>query len=100
VFADRNANHFGGPRWDKNGRNWPGTADEALGWVKDGYERWCTNIAGLTDEELERPVGPTEGFPTAPMYGLVLHISRETIHHGAEVCLLRDLYRAWVRTSA
>ena len=23
----------------------------------------------------------------SPMYGLVLHINRETIHHGAEVCL-------------
>jgi hypothetical protein len=24
----------------------------------------------------------------------VLHINREVIHHGAEVALLRDLYRA------
>jgi hypothetical protein len=24
---------------------------------------------------------------------LVLHINRETIHHGAEIALLRDLYR-------
>jgi hypothetical protein len=23
----------------------------------------------------------------------VLHINRELIHHGAEVCLLRDLFR-------
>jgi hypothetical protein len=27
------------------------------------------------------------------MEGLVLHISKELIHHGAEICLLRDLYR-------
>ena len=26
------------------------------------------------------------------MADLVLHISRELIHHGAEICLLRDLY--------
>jgi hypothetical protein len=26
------------------------------------------------------------------MLGIVLHISREVIAHGAEVCLLRDLY--------
>jgi hypothetical protein len=25
---------------------------------------------------------------------LVLHIHREVIHHGAEIALLRDLYRA------
>jgi hypothetical protein len=23
---------------------------------------------------------------------LILHIHREVIHHGAEICLLRDLY--------
>jgi hypothetical protein len=28
------------------------------------------------------------------MAELVLHISREAIHHGAEILLLRDLYRA------
>jgi hypothetical protein len=27
------------------------------------------------------------------MAALVLHIHREAIHHGAEVALLRDLYR-------
>ena len=27
------------------------------------------------------------------MAALVLHIHREVIHHGAEVSLLRDLYR-------
>jgi hypothetical protein len=28
------------------------------------------------------------------MTTLILHISREVMHHGAEVALLRDLYRA------
>ncbi len=28
------------------------------------------------------------------MAELVLHINREAIHHGAEILLLRDLYRA------
>jgi hypothetical protein len=28
------------------------------------------------------------------MAALVLHIHREAIHHGAEIALLRDLYRA------
>jgi hypothetical protein len=27
------------------------------------------------------------------MEGLVLHINKELIHHGAEIALLRDLYR-------
>jgi hypothetical protein len=101
VFAVRNASHFGGPPWNMHGRDWPGTADDALVWVADGYERWRTGVAALTDEELAYPVGPAEGqWADAPMFSLVFHINREVIHHGAEVCLLRDLYRAWVRTSA
>jgi hypothetical protein len=41
------------------------------------------------------PCGPAEGpFADYPMAALVLHINREVIHHGAEVALLRDLYRA------
>jgi hypothetical protein len=27
-----------------------------------------------------------------PLAALVLRINRETIHHGAEICLLRDLH--------
>jgi len=29
----------------------------------------------------------------ASMAALVLHINHEVIHHGAGICLLRDLYR-------
>ena len=32
-----------------------------------------------------------------PMIALIIHVTRETIHHGAEICLLRDLYRAGLR---
>ncbi len=30
----------------------------------------------------------------APFAQLVLHINRELIHHGSEICTLTDLYRA------
>src|SRR5262245_12289606 len=32
--------------------------------------------------------------PDDPMIGLVLHVHRELMHHGAEISLLRDLYAA------
>jgi hypothetical protein len=37
----------------------------------------------------------TGGGPFAeyPLAALVLHINREALHHGAEILLLRDLYR-------
>jgi hypothetical protein len=31
------------------------------------------------------------------MAALVMHLNRETMAHGAEICLLRDLYRARAR---
>ncbi len=41
-----------------------------------------------------RPIGPSEGqFVEEPMAALVVHINREVLHHGAEIALLRDLYR-------
>jgi hypothetical protein len=35
---------------------------------------------------------PGDYFAEYPMAGLVLHINREALHHGAEIALLRDLY--------
>ena len=32
-------------------------------------------------------------FAEDPLASLVLHVSRETMHHGGEIGLLRDLYR-------
>ena len=52
-------------------------------------------MRGLGADGLTRPCGPAEGpYAEASMAALVLHINREAIHHGAEVALLRDLYRA------
>jgi hypothetical protein len=52
-------------------------------------------VRGLDEAALAKPVGPAEGaYAESPMAELVLHISREAIHHGAEILLLRDLYRA------
>ncbi|RZT84636.1 DinB family protein [Pseudonocardia sediminis] len=95
VFVMRNASHFGGPVADYNDFPYAGSAAEALAQLDDSYERWITAVRGLSADDLERPVGEAEGpFAAEPMATLVLHIHREAIHHGAEVLLLRDLYRA------
>lgn len=93
VLGTRNAAHFGGPPVDYLTRVWPPTAAQALAELDVEYERWTTGVASLDEEALARPVGPAEGdFAEHPMAGLVLHINRELIHHGAEIALLRDLY--------
>jgi hypothetical protein len=93
VFGARNAAHFGGPPIDYQTFAYAGTAAQALRQLDDGYGAWIAGVRGLGAEGLQRPCGPAEGsFADYPMAALVLHINRETIHHGAEIALLRDLY--------
>jgi hypothetical protein len=93
IFAKRNARHFGGPPFDEGTFDAPGTAQAALDVLDAGYARWQAGVLALDEAALARDVGHVEPWP-APMAALVLHINREVIHHGAEIALLRDLYRA------
>lgn len=80
--------HFGGQ--DVQTFSYAGTADEALKQLDEMYERWNAGVRDLSDTDLENP--PTVGLERFPMEGIVLHVNRELIHHGAEISLLRDLY--------
>ncbi|MGI8694470.1 MAG: DinB family protein [Geodermatophilaceae bacterium] len=94
VFGQRSASHFGGPGMDYASFPYAGTAAEALAQLDEGYRRWSEGVRSLGEEGLSRPCGPAEGpFADAPLADLVLHINREAIHHGAEILVLRDLYR-------
>jgi DinB superfamily len=93
VFGARNASHFGGPPMDYGSHDYAGTAAGALAQLDDGYARWVAGVRGLDEDGLARPVGEAEGpYAAYPYAALVLHINRETIHHLAEVALLRDLW--------
>ena len=73
----------------------PATASEAIAFLDQAYSRWHDGIAGLDEDALRAPLGPKGGpFAADPMAGLIVHISREVMHHGGEICLLRDLYQA------
>lgn len=94
IFGVRNANHFGAPAVDYPTAIYPATASDALDRLDHEYTTWIDGVASLDADALARPAGETEG-PNAdlPMAAIILHINREVIHHGAEICLLRDLYR-------
>jgi DinB superfamily len=95
VFGSRNATHFGGPPADWQTWAYAATAAEALRQLDEGHAAWIAGVRALGAAGLAWPVGPAEGdgeYADAPMAQLVLHIHRETIHHGAEISLLRDLY--------
>lgn len=95
VFGMRAANHFGEPgSVDYATTDWPLTAAGGLALLDHHHEAWISGVKSLGPDGLARPCGPAEGpFAEYPMAALVLHISREAIHHGSELCLLRDLYR-------
>jgi DinB superfamily len=73
----------------------PGGAAEAIAFLERSYRRWHDGIAALDAEALARSLGPKGSvYADDPMAALIAHINREVMHHGAEICLLRDLYRA------
>jgi hypothetical protein len=72
----------------------PATASGGLAFLERSYRRWHDNIAGLDEAGLLRPLGRKGGpYAREPMAALVVHINREVMHHGGEICLLRDLCR-------
>jgi DinB superfamily len=94
VLGQRNAAHFDAAPCDYDSFGYAGTVSEALRQLDEAYAVWVKGVRGLGGDGLARPCGPAEGpYAEFPMAALVLHINRETIHHGAEISLLRDLYR-------
>ncbi len=94
CLAMRAADHFGEGGVAYQTTDWPATADATLARLDEAYDAWMTPVRHLTPAQLAQPVGAAEGaWADHPMAALVLHITREVLHHGAEVLLLRDLYR-------
>ena len=93
CLAMRSASHFGKPATDYESWTYAPTAKEALEQLDEQYAVWCEGVRSLGEDGLSRPCGPAEGpFAEHSLAALVLHINREVIHHGAEICLLRDLH--------
>ena len=90
----RVASHFGGPPCDYATHRYPGDVATALAQLDAAYAGWIGGVRGLGPDDLAQPCGPAEGpWADHSMAELVLHINREMLHHGAEIALLRDLYR-------
>ena len=95
VLAMRVASHFGGPPADYQSSPYAGTAARRSAQLDDAYDAWTAGCPRARRDGLAGRAGRRRGrTPSYPIIALVLHINREVIHHGAEVALLRDLYRA------
>ncbi|GAA1101251.1 DinB family protein [Nocardiopsis composta] len=96
VLELRLDRHFGPREMDLADTRWPGSADEARDRLHAACRRWCAELRALAPEAFAAPVGDAEPpqWSAEPFATLALHVNRELIHHGAEVALLRDLYRS------
>lgn len=72
--------------------SYAGTAREALSQLDDEYDAWIAGVRGLGIEGLSQPQGHPPAFAHAPVAKKMLYTNVEVFHHGAEICLLRDLY--------
>jgi hypothetical protein len=76
----------------------PSTAAAGLALLERSYRDWHEAIAGLDAAGFEAPLGPKGGpYAESSMGSLVIHNNREIMHHGGEIGVLRDLYRAGYR---
>ena len=101
CFMNRWHTHFGGGPTDWLAEPLPSNAADALAHLEAWKQKWCESVRSAGQDRLWQPLGDSEfdvGImqlgATDPFIGLVLHMNREVMHHGAEICLLRDLYRA------
>lgn len=72
-----------------------GDADAAIERLANAHDRWRVVLDGTTDATLAEPLGAVAGpFGQASRASFVLHMLDEFSHHGAEVGVLRDLFRS------
>jgi hypothetical protein len=95
VFGIRASAHGGDGSVTYGSTDWPTTAAGGLALLDHHHDAWLTHLRSLDADGFEAPCGPAEGpYAEYPFLDLVLHINREALHHGAEIMLLLDLYRA------
>jgi hypothetical protein len=82
------------------GQDPPATAAEAIERLERAHARWDAHLSLTDDVRLAEPIGPVAGpeYAGRTRAAYVLHMLDEHIHHGAEISLLRDLWR-WQHTT-
>ncbi len=101
CFVGRWHTHFGDGSVGPYVEPFPSNATDALAYLDEWKNTWQNALLTAGNDRLWDPLGMSESDVAVmqlgkddPFIGLALHINREVMHHGAEISLLRDLYRA------
>ncbi|MDM7855688.1 DinB family protein [Cellulomonas alba] len=79
-----------------SGAAWYGEVGPALTDLRASAAAFRSTMEGLGEDGIWEQMGPRWGpFAESPWAALVVHATDELAHHGAELALLRDLYRSW-----
>jgi uncharacterized damage-inducible protein DinB len=70
----------------------PGDVAEATEWLFGSHQPILDALDGLSEPDLDRLV-PTNWGEHWPAHRIFATLINEQVHHGAEISLLRDLYR-------
>jgi len=70
----------------------PGNAADASGFLSDSQRPITQTLAELSDSDLDTMVQRRSG-EQRPVHRILAGLINEQVHHGAEISLLRDLYR-------
>ena len=72
----------------------PANAGAAVEALDAAYTWWSSLLRSITEDQLGERLGPIGGeYAESTKASFVMHQIDEVIHHGAEVALMRDLYR-------
>ena len=86
---------FSGAPADWDNLRWPGTAAGSLAMLDEAQATFGIAAQSFpADRFRERIPDPAPGLPELTYADIYLHVFDELVHHGAEVAVLRDLYRA------
>jgi hypothetical protein len=84
----------GGRPLPTTGRQWHGSPEPAVRNLRTAAEAFRAAMTDLGEDGIWVRLGPAWGpYAQASWADLLVHATDELAHHGAEIALLRDLYR-------
>jgi hypothetical protein len=83
---------FGNGTLERGAVTWPGTAEEAVEWIKGLHGEWRKKVEGLTEEDLQSTARTRWPFQDKPFADVVAWANIELTKNASEIGYARFLY--------